>query len=37
MEQLFTDPTLLTVAINAALDVCWPIFPQPVLNQLAWV
>lgn len=37
MEQFFTDPTLLTVAINSALDVCWPVLPQPILDQLAWV
>lgn len=37
MQQLFTDPTLLTVAINSALDVCWPVLPQPILDQLAWV
>lgn len=31
------DSTLVTVFFNSALDVCWPIFPQTVIEQLAWV
>lgn len=31
------DPTLITVAVNAALDVIWPLLPAHVLDQLAWV
>lgn len=32
-----TDPTLLTIAINAMLDIIWPYLPQTILNQLAYV
>lgn len=31
------DPTLVTVAINAALDVAWPLLPAETLTNLAYV
>ena len=31
------DPTLLQIAINSALDVCWPVLPPHVLAQLQYV
>ena len=31
------DLTLVTVAVNAALDVCWPILPPETINALAYV
>lgn len=32
-----SDTTLITVAINAFLDVIWPLLPTVVLDQLAYV
>lgn len=31
------DTTLWQVAINSALDVCWPILPPHVLDSLQYV
>ena len=31
-----SDTTLITVAINAFLDVIWPILPTHILEQLAY-
>lgn len=31
------DPTLIPVAIHAALDVCWPMLHPDVLAQLQYV
>ncbi len=31
------DPTLVQVAVHAALDVCWPILPPDTLTALAYV
>lgn len=31
------DPVLVQVAINAALDVCWPLLPPETLEALAYV
>lgn len=31
------DTTLITVFINSALDVAWPLLPPEILAQLAWV
>ena len=31
------DTTLITVAINAFLDVIWPILPPQILAQLQYV
>lgn len=31
------DPTLITIAVNTALDVCWPILPPETLTNLAYV
>lgn len=31
------DPSLISVAVNAALDVCWPILHSELLAQLQYV
>ncbi len=31
------DPTLITVAIHATLDIIWPALPAPMLDALAYV
>lgn len=31
------DPSLISVAVSAALDVCWPILHPQILEQLAYV
>lgn len=31
------DPTLLTITINAMLDIIWPYLPATILTQLAYV
>lgn len=31
------DTTLITIAINAMLDVIWPILPASTLDALAYV
>lgn len=31
------DPVMATIAINAFLDVVWPVLPPHILDQLAWV
>ena len=31
------DPALLQIAINSALDVCWPILPAHVISALQYV
>lgn len=37
INQILADPTLVTVAVNAALDVVWLLLPSDVLDALAWV
>lgn len=32
-----TDPVAAQIAINAMLDVIWPLLPGPVIAQLAYV
>lgn len=31
------DPVLAQIAINAFLDIIWPLLPPPVLEALAYV
>ena len=31
------DPSLISVAVNAALDVCWPILHPELIKELAYV
>lgn len=31
------DPALVQVAVNSALDVCWPILHPELLEELAYV
>lgn len=35
--MLSTDPVLSQIAVNALLDVVWPLLPPEVLEQLAYV
>ena len=36
-EKTMFDPSLVQVAIHAALDVCWPILHPESIEELAYV
>lgn len=36
-ENTMFDPSLISVAIHAALDVCWPILHPELIKELAYV